>query len=253
MIKTLHIVMNAPDTTPPAIIHAANTIALEGTGATPVAMITQSLAGSWPSLLIGVGLLCTVLLIVKRITRNARNRRNLRNEGGESFAASVEIPPYVDTSQLAAVAADIDPEAAVERLLDAWMEARRKIEANPLYSPNKNECMARDAVEIERIFCGGELAKSLAKQSPEAFERFASTAQALGSATLADLIRAARTLAIKGHSPDMQDQPRTGEAWTAFRRQISDLEARLQAANTAQGSGGRVVTLADAYMGQVTA
>ncbi|NNL18128.1 MAG: hypothetical protein HKP37_05240 [Boseongicola sp.] len=229
------------------------TITITGTDTDPVALITNSMGDNGPSVLIGLGVLVAVLLILRRMSRKARAQSNMAQDTGISFAASVEIPPYVDTSSISSIAAKIDPAEAAERLSDTWMDARRKVEANPLYNPNSHECMARDAIEIERVFCGGQLARYLAKQPAEAFERFAGTAQTLGSPKVAALIGEAKKLAIKGHSEALQSEPRKGEAWAEFRRQIANLEAEIRSANMANGNAGRIVTLADAYMSEIAA
>jgi len=252
MLKAPHIFTSAPDASPSGLVNA-NTITLQGMDFAPVAMVTETLGDNGPGILAGVGFLCAVLLIVRRMSRKARAQKGTTQDAGENFAASVEIPPYVDRSHLASLAADIDPDEAVMRLSNTWMDARRKVEANPLYSPNSNECIARDAVEIERIFCSGQVAKNLAKQSPEAFERFAVTAETLGAPQLCGLIGEAKTLAIKGHSPDMQDAPRKGDDWIAFRKEIAALETRFRTTNSANGSAGRLITLADAYMSEIAA
>lgn len=253
MIKMLHIATTAPEAPSSGLLNAVETITLQGGDLASVTALTDGMGESGPSILVALGMLAAVLLILRRISRKARSQESMAQDTGVSFAASVEIPPYVDTSHLAAAAADIDPDEAVSRLSNTWMDARKKVEANPLYSPNSNERIARDAIEIERIFCGGHLAKNLAKQPPEAFDRFASTAQTLGAPKLAGLLQEAKALAMKGHSAELQSQPRKGEAWGMFRREISDLEARMHAANTAGGNAGRLVTLADAYMSQIAA
>jgi len=253
MIKMQHIVASQPEAPSSGIVNAVETVTLQGNDLAPIAALTGSMGESGPSIVIALGMLAAVLLVLRRISRKARAQKSMTHDTGVSFAASVEIPPYVDTSNLAAAAADIDPDEAVVRLSNTWMSARKKVEANPLYSPNSNERMAHDAIEIERIFCSGQLAKNLAKQPSAAFDRFASTAQTLGAPRLAELVKEAKALAMKGHSAELQSQPRKGEAWGMFRREIADLEARLHAANTAGGNAGRVVTLADAYMAQIAA
>lgn len=245
--------MPASDDLSSVVVNAVETFTLPGTDSAPVALITESIGDSGPSILIGLGVLVAVLLILRRMSRKARAVRSMAQDTGGSFAASVDIPPYVDTSNIASIAAKIDPEEAADRLSHTWMDARRKVEANPLYSPNSHECMARDAIEIERIFCSGQLAKCLAKQPAEAFERFAMTAETLGSPDVAKLIRDGKRLAAKGHSQAMKNEPRKGEAWAGFRREIAALEAEIRSANTKNGNAGRIVTLADAYMSEIAA
>ena len=248
-----HIFATAPEGSASGLVNAVETITLQGTDLAPMTALTEGIGENGSSILVGLGMLVAVLVILRRMSRKARSNKSAASDSGISFAASVEIPPYIDTSHLASAAADIDPDEAVSRLSQTWMGARKKVEANPLYSPNSNECMARDAVEIERIFCSGQLARCLAKQPPEAFERFATTAQTLGSSNLSALIMEAKGLAIKGHSAELQDEPRKGPVWGNFRKEIADLETRLNAANSANGSAGRLVTLADAFMTQVAA
>ena len=253
MIKVPDISLPVTDVASPFLVNAAQSINLTGSGSSPVALITESMGESGSSILIGLGVLVAILMILRRMSRNARAQRNVSQDTGVSFAASVEIPPYVDTSNIASVAANIDPEEAVSRLSSTWMSARKKVEANPLYSPNSHERMARDAIEIERIFCSGHLSRSLAKQPAEVFERFAKTAETLGSAKVAMLIGEAKKLAIKGHSDAMQEAPRNGEAWATFRREIAALEGEIRDANLSNGNAGRIVTLADAYMSEIAA
>ncbi|SMX24728.1 hypothetical protein [Boseongicola aestuarii] len=251
MIKVHHII--PPEGQVSGLVNAVETITLQGNELAPIAALTGGMGENGPNILIALAMLAAVLLVLRRMSRKARAQKSAGQDPGVSFAASVEIPPYVDTSNLAAVAANIDPDEAVVRLSNTWMGARKKVEANPLYSPNPNECIARDAVEIERIFCSGHLPRYLAKQPAEAFERFAKTAQMLGAGRIADLVIEARSLASKGHSPELQNLPRKGEEWALFRKEIADLETRFRSANSAAGNAGRVVTLADAYTSQIAA
>lgn len=251
MIKVHHIF--APDGQVSGLVDAVETITLQGNDLAPIAALTGGMGENGPNILIALAMLAAVLLVLRRISRKARAQKSMGQDPSGSFAASVEIPPYVDTSTLAAVAANIDPDEAVVRLSNTWMGARKKVEANPLYSPNSNECIARDAVEIERIFCSGHLSRFLAKQPAEAFDRFAKTARMLGAPRIAELVIEARSLAARGHSPGLRNLPRKGEAWALFRKEIADLEARFRATNSAAGNAGRVVTLADAYMSQIAA
>lgn len=251
MIKVQHIFV--PDGQVSGLVDAVETITLQGNDLAPIAALTGGMGENGPNILIALAMLAAVLLVLRRISRKARAQKSMGQDPSGSFAASVEIPPYVDTSNLAAVAANIDPDEAVVRLSNTWMGARKKVEANPLYSPNSNECIARDAVEIERIFCSGHLSRFLAKQPAEAFDRFAKTARMLGAPRIAELVIEARSLAARGHSPELRNLPRKGEAWALFRKEIADLEARFRATNSAAGNAGRVVTLADAYMSQIAA
>lgn len=248
-----HTIATVPEGHASGLLDVVEMSSLMGNDLAPIAALTNGISESGPNILVALGMLAAVLLILRRMSRKARSQKSMGQDSGVGFAASVEIPPYIDTSKLAAVAANIDPEEAVVRLSNTWMSARKKVEANPLYSPNMSECMARDAIEIERIFCSGHLSKYLAKQPAEAFERFAGTARALGAPRIADLLNDAKALATKGHSPELQNLPRKGEAWALFRKEIADLEARFIATNNAGGNAGRVVTLADAYMIQMVA
>ena len=253
MIRLPDIHKPASDILQSDLVRVVETITLTGNDSGPVALIAQSMGDSGPSIILGLIMLLVILLVLRKTLRKARAQSRMPQETGVSFAASVEIPPYVDTSNIASIAAKIDPAEAIARLSDTWMGARQKVEANPLYSPNSYECMARDAVEIERIFCGGHLAKHLSKQPAEAFDRFAHTARTLGSLPVANLIEKAKRLAAKGHSQAMKNEPRKGEAWHTFRKEIARLEAEIRDANSVSGNAGRIVTLADAFMSQSTA
>lgn len=253
MIKVHHIIAPAPETHVSGLVNAVDTITLQGNDFAPIAALSDGMGESGPNILIALGMLAAVLLVLRRMSRKAHAQKSMGRDPDGNFAASVEIPPYVDTSNLAAAAANIDPDEAVDRLSNAWMGARKKVEANPLYSPNPNECLARDAVEIERIFCSGHLPRYLARQPAEAFDRFVTTAHMLGAPKIADLVTEAKALAVKGHSRELQSLPRKGEAWAHFRKEIADLEARFCSTNNAGGNAGRVVTLADAYMTQIAA
>lgn len=252
-MRVPEIFISAPNDFSSVVVNATQTITLPGTNSVSLDLITDSMRESGPGILIGLAVLVVILLTLRKMSRRVRAQRSITQNTGVSFAASVEIPPYVDKSNIASIAANIDPAEAAARLSDAWMRARKKVEANPLYSPNIHECLARDAIEIERIFCSGRLARCLANQPAEAFERFAETAEMLGSPEVSELIAEAKKLAIKGHSQAMQDEPRKGEAWIAFRQEMAGLEARIRGANLANGNAGRIVTLADAYVSKIAA
>ena len=211
-------------------------------------LIGDGMAQVSPTVILVAGVLLVLLLMMRSVKRKMRAKRAAAFPSGEDFAASVDIPPYVDTESVTAAAMDIDPDQAKARLKALWAAAKAKESNNPLYSPNTAERMAKDAIDIERIFCSGQLPKYLAKVSPDQFARYANTAETLGAEDHSNLIREAKALAIHGHSNEMKQEPRDGAAWANFRKQIANLDARLSQQNAER----RLIVLADAYLSQVT-
>ncbi len=251
MIKSPHIFMNVPGLSSDDLRAVVDTITLNAASTSPGGLVADSMAQSWPSVAIGAGFILVVIFALSRLGRRARQSRLAANERGESFAASIDIPPYIDTSNLADAAASVNPKDATDNLAQIWSEAERKAAANPLYSPTPTERLARDAVAIERIFCSGQLAKTLAKLPRDDFDRYSAAADTLGAEDIADLIVKAKTLAARGHSADMKERSRKGPEWQTFRRDIADLETYMTAANTWDNKPGRLVALAHAYLAQI--
>ena len=247
MIKTPFSFLNAPDGQHLVV----ETFIMENARTLADGLVADSMSQNWPSLAIAAGLLLIIFIALSRMRRRAQKTRFSAIDGGESFAASIDIPPYVDTSNLAAIAAQVDPEDAAERVAQIWSAAERKADAIPLYTPNASERLARDAVAIELVFCTGQLARRLAKLPAADFDRFAAAAETLGADDRAGMVRQGKSLAGRGHSAEMKALPRKGAEWSAFRKEIASFEAAFMAANTPNGRPGRLVALADAYFRQI--
>lgn len=247
MIKTPHILLNEPDT----FVRVVETIPLQVAPMSAAGLMADGVDQNWMGLAVAAALMLTVFLMLARLKKAARGLREASADSSQNFAATVEIPPYIDTTQLASVADGTDPSDATARLNQVWERAQQKVETNPLYNPNITERLARDALDIDRLFCTGKLSKSLPKLKPDALERFAAAAETLGAGELSGLIDEARALTIRGHSAQMREHARKGPEWAAFRKDIADLEARLVKANCHNGHTGRLVLLADAYVGQI--
>ena len=247
MIQTPHIL----PTPPSGFVHKTQSVldvfTSDGTSS-GFSLIGDGMLEVSPTLYAVGGLLLVMLIMMHRVKRKMRAKRAAAFPSGEDFAASVDIPPYVDAERVSVAALDIDPDQAKTRLNAIWAAAKAKESNNPLYSPNNSERMAKDAIDIERVFCSGQLSKYLAKISPDQFARYANTAETLGADRHSKLIREAKALAIHGHSDEMKQEPRKGAAWSNFRKQIANLDARL----SQQDVENRLIVLADAYLSQVS-